>query len=140
MDTLKNVATDYTNFYAYTDEVSVITGDGAKRFAEAVKEDMCAEMNINFLTIDPDKCNFANDEKASRAVIDTLHQLAQENNIHIVVVINKKQERMQGHLGAALDKRATTITTCNFTEDKNLHFVDTKIRGNVCPLDEIVEV
>lgn len=140
MDTLKNIATDYTNFYANVDEVSVITGDGAKRFAEAVKEDMCAEMNINFLTIDPDKCNFANDEKASHAVVDTLHQLAQENNMHIVVVIDKKQERMQGHLGAALDEKATTITTCNFTEDKNLHFVDTKIRRNVCPLDEIVEV
>lgn len=140
MDTLKNIATDYTNFYANMDEISVITGDGAKRFAEAVKEDMCAEMNINFLTIDPDKCNFANDEKVSRAVIDTLHQLAQENNMHIVVVIDKKQERMQGHLGAALDEKATVITTCNFTEDKNLHFVDTKIRGNVCPIDEIVEV
>ena len=139
MDTLKNIAKDYISFYANVDEVSVITGDGAKRFAEAVKEDMCSEMNIKFLTIDPDKCNFANDEKTSRAVIDTLHQLAQENYMHIVVVIDKKQERMQGHLGAALDKKATTITTCNFTEDKNLHFVDVKIRGNVCPINEIVK-
>ena len=81
MDTLKNIATDYTNFYAYTDEVSVITGDGAKRFAEAVKEDMCAEMNIKFLTIDTDKCDFANDEKASRDVVRTLQCLAQENNM-----------------------------------------------------------
>lgn len=140
MDTLKSIATDYTNFYANMDEISVITGDGAKRFAEAVKDDMCAEMNIKFLTIDPDKCNFANDEKASRAVLDTLHQLAQENNMHIVVVIDKKQERIQGHLGAALDEKATTITTCNFTEDKNLHFVDTKIRRSVCPLYEIVKL
>ena len=139
MDTLKNIATDYTKFYANMDEISVITGDGAKRFAEAVKDDMCAEMNIKFLTIAPDKCNFANDEKASRAVLDTLHQLAQENNMHIVVVIDKKQERMQGHLGVALEEKATTITTCNFTEDKNLHFVDVKIRGNVCPIDEIVK-
>ena len=139
MDTLKNIATDYTNFYANMDEISVITGDGAKRFAKAIKEDMCAEMNIKFLTIDPDKCDFANDEKASRAVVRTLQQLAQDNNMHIVVVIDKKQERMQGHLGVALDKKATTITTCNFTEDKNLHFVDIKIRGNVCPVDEIVK-
>ena len=28
MDTLKNIATDYTNFYANRDEVSVITADG----------------------------------------------------------------------------------------------------------------
>lgn len=140
MDTLKNIATDYTNFYANMDEVSVITGDGAKRFAEAVKEDMCAEMNIKFLTIDPDKCDFANDEKASRAVVDTLHQLAQENNMHIVVVIDKKQKRMQGYIGEALDKKATDIMTCNFTEDKNLHFVVTKIRGNVYSKDEIVKV
>lgn len=139
MDTLKNIATDYTNFYANMDELSVITGDGAKRFAEALKEDMCAEMNIKFLTIDPDKCDFANDEKASRAVVRTLQCIAQENNMHIVVVIDKKQERMQGHLGAALDRKATTITTCNFTEDRNLHFVDTKIRGNVCPINEIVK-
>ena len=140
MDTLKNIVTDYTNFHANRYGVSVINGDGAKRFVKAVKEDMCAEMNIKFLTIDPDKCNFANDEKASRAVIYTLHQLAQENNMHIVVVIDKKQERIQGHLGAAIDKKATTITTCNFTEDKNLHFVDIKIRGNVCPVDKIVKL
>lgn len=140
MDTLKNIVTDYTTFYANMDEVSVITGDGAKRFAKAVKEDMCAEKNIKFLTINPDKCDFANDEKSSRAVVRTLQQLAHENNMHIVVVINKKQERMQGHLGVALDKKATTITTCNFTEDKNLHFVDVKIRGNVCLIDEIVKL
>ena len=140
MDTLKNIATGYINFYAFNDELSVITGDGAKRFAKAVKENMCKEDNIKFLTIDPDKCDFSNDEKASHAVVDILQQLAQESNMHIVVVINKKQERLQGHLGATLELKARSVIAFNFTEDGNLYIGDIMIWNEICKVDEIVKL
>ena len=136
----RDIARDYTSFYAISGEVSVITGDGAKKFAEAIKEESVIEQEIMFLNIDPDETALsANDEKASRAVVHTLTRLAEQNGIGIVVVIDKKQEHIQGSLGALMERKVTNITQCNKRENGKYHIIDTKIRDRVRPVDEEVE-
>lgn len=137
MNDFEKIAADYANFYGNEPEVSVITGDGAKRFADAIKDQTIMEQDIKFLTIEPDSTAInANDEKASRAVVDVLTKLSEQNMMSIVVVIDKKQERMQGHLGAMMERRVTNITTINSTNSGKFHVVDTKIREKIRPVDE----
>ena len=110
--------------------LKVITGDGARKFLDIFKnENDC--VNTMFLTIDPNETNIdVNDEKSSRAVMEVLTKLADENDKDILV-INHKQERMQGHLGTLLDRMATEIYTAQLNESGRLYIVERKIRRYV---------
>lgn len=126
---LKDIAAEYANFVVTKrGAISVITGDGASKFAEAVKEELCIEMGIMFLTIDPAECDFANDGKTSHDVVEILQKLADENNIHIVVVINRNHAPMRAYIGAELGNKVTDSTTCRYQEDGKMHIFTTKTR------------
>lgn len=110
--------------------LKVITGDGAMKFLDIFRnENDCVK--TMFLTIDPNETNIdVNDEKSSRAVVEVLTKLADENDMDILVM-NHKQERVQGHLGALLERKATEIYTAKLDESGRLYIVERKIRRYV---------
>ena len=127
MTDLEKTAFDYVNSHVAKANVSVITGNGAKMFAEAVKDQMSEESDIKFLTIE--STNFdVYDMKASRAIVDVLMKLSIENNMPIVVVFDNKSGRMKGHLGAIMERKVTDIITANSYTDGIYHIEETKKR------------
>lgn len=135
MNELTFLAKEYAAFYANGEELSVIAGDGAEIFADAIRKVMTNEQRINFVVVDETVVN--NDEEHCRAVIKNWLNLTQKG-MAVVAVINRKQKRLRGRFGVMLERFAHNVMLCKITDQGNLHISDFKNRREKELIDMVI--